>query len=111
MPQVGWTDPATGKQQTFSDWLAEAEAYGSAMELPYEVLEGIRQQLDKSDRPDGITVTQLNGCARAIHLEQLLDYYSEPMQNYAAFRGTLAHAMVEKFKPSDAIIETRYYLL
>ena len=109
MPQVGWRDPATGKERTFADWLAEAEAYGSAMEYPYEVLEGIRQQLDKSDRPDGITVTQLNGCARKVHIEQLLDFYTDPTDNYAAFRGTLAHSLVEKFKPEDAIIEMRYY--
>lgn len=89
--------------------MAEAEAYGGAMELPYEVLEGIRKQLDKSDRPDGITVTQLNDCARRVHIDQLLDYYTNPMDNYAAFRGTLAHGIVEKFKPAGAVIEERYY--
>ena len=109
MPQIGWLDPSSGQELSFEDALAEAEAYGTWAELPYEVLMGIYRQLDKSDRPNGITVTQLNGCARSAYLDAKLDYYSEPLQNYPAFRGTLAHAMLEKFKPAGAIIEERYF--
>lgn len=109
MGQLGWRDTATGRERPFEDWLAEAEAYGTALGMPYEVLFGIYEQLTKKDRPDGITVTQLNGCARRVHLERGLDYYATPMDNYAAFRGTLAHGLVEKFLPKGAIVEERYY--
>jgi hypothetical protein len=109
MPQVGWRDPSTGKEKSFDEWLAEAEAYGSALGYPFEVLYGIQKQLDKGDRPSGVTVTMLNGCARATHLEKLVDFHTEVEENYPAFRGTLAHGLIEKFKPKGAIIEQRYF--
>jgi hypothetical protein len=64
---------------------------------------------DKSDRPDSVTVTQLSACARAIYLDQTVEYYAEPMTNYPAFRGTLTHELMEKFAPAGAVTESRYY--
>jgi hypothetical protein len=109
MPQLGWLSPDSGKEVPFDEALASAEAYGSWMGFPFEILRGMYEQLDKSDRPDGVTVTQLNGCARSKHLDATEEYFSDPLQNYPAFRGTLAHAMIEKFKPAGAIIEERYF--
>lgn len=109
MPQIGWKDPASGTEQGFDHWLQEAEAFGQALDMPYEILAGIAEQVQGKDRPDGITVTQLNGCPRAVHIERLFDYYVEPLDNYFAFRGTLTHGVLEQFGDPVAVKEQRYY--
>lgn len=109
MGQIGWIDPTDGKKRSFEDALAEAEAYGEWGGFPYEVLSGIFRQSKGEDRPDGISVTQLLGCARKVHLEKLHEYYATVESNYAAFRGVIAHSMLEKFKPPETTVERRFY--
>lgn len=109
MPQIGWIDPADGKKRFFDEALAEAEAYGSWGGYPYEVLLGIYKQNQGEDRPDGISVTQLLGCARKNHLEKLGEFYGTVESNYAAFRGVIAHAMLEKFKAEHTVVERRFW--
>jgi len=110
-PQVGWRDPASGREEPFEYWLSEAEAYGAALDMPYEILAGLHAQLDRSGRPEGISATMLLGCARKAYFDTKLDYYAEPLENWAAFRGTLAHSIMEKFAPQDALVEQRYWRL
>lgn len=109
MPQIGWIDPADGKKRLFEDALAEAEAYGSWAGWPYEVLAGIQKQNKGEDRPDGISVTQLLGCPRKIHLDKLNEFYGAVESNYAAFRGVIAHSMLEKFKAEHTVVERRFW--
>ena len=109
MAQIGWVDPADGKKRSFEEALAEAEAYGSWGGYPFEVLSGIYDQSQGHGRPDGISVTQLLGCARKVHLEKLHEYYGTVESNYAAFRGVIAHSMLEKFKPGHSVVERRLY--
>lgn len=109
MTQIGWIDPADGKKRFFDEALAEAEAYGSWAGWPYEVLFGIWKQQQGEDRPDGISVTQLLGCARKNHLEKLHEFYGTVESNYAAFRGVIAHSMLEKFKAEHTVVERRFW--
>lgn len=109
MTQIGWRDPATGKEAPFEEWLAEAEAYGTALDYPYEVLRGLHKDMTQKNRPDSISVTQILGCARAVTLEKQHEYYAEPTSNFITWRGTLAHAMLEANKPEDAVVERRLW--
>jgi len=109
MPQIGWLDPSKGTERTFDKWLALAAKDGEALGFPYEVLAGIRQQLSGEHRPEGITVTQLGGCLRRQLLEGKHEFYGTPASNYAAFRGTVVHAMLESFPHPDAVIEERVW--
>lgn len=109
MPQVGWRDPSNGQEKTFEEVLADAAVHGEALGLPYEVLLGISKQLDKSDRPEGFSVTMLAKCARAVWLDKTAEYYSDPMENYPAFRGTIGHAILEQNPHPAAVVEHRLF--
>ena len=109
MPQIGWIDPVDGKKRDFEQVLAEAEAYGSWGGYPFEVLSGIHQQSQGHDRPDGISVTMLLGCARKVHLDKLHEFYGTVESNYASFRGVISHAMLEKYKPPATVVERRFF--
>ena len=93
MGHLGWRDPVSGKEAPFTDWLADADAYGEALGFPFEVLKGIYDGINK-ERPDGLSVTMLLGCPRAVTLEKLTDFYTDPNDDYAAFRGTLVHGLL-----------------
>jgi hypothetical protein len=109
MGQIGWRDPATGKEAPFEEWLNEANAYGAALDFPYEILQGLHKDMTQKNRPDGISVTQILGCARAVTLEKQHEYYAEPTSNFIMWRGTLAHSMLEANKPEDAVVERRLW--
>ena len=109
MPQVGWRDPSNGQERTFEEVLADAAVHGEALGLPYEVLAGIAKQLDKSDRPDGFSATMLAKCARAVWLDKTAEYYSDPMSNYPAFRGTIGHSILEANPHPSAVVEHRLF--
>lgn len=109
MPQTGWRDAANGTDKPFQQWLDEAEKTGEALGFPFEVLQGIARQESKEHRPDGITVTQLLGCSRAVYLEDTEQYSSDPQSNYAAFRGVIGHAMLEASPHPSSVPEHRFY--
>lgn len=111
MPQTGWRDTANGREEPFQYWLTQAEKDGEALGFPFEVLQGMARQLDKSDRPDGISVTMLLGCARAVYLEGTEEFFAEAASNYAAYRGTIGHAMLEASPHPAAIVERRFFRL
>lgn len=111
MPQVGWRDPANGREEPFQYWLDEAARYGEALGYPYEVLAGMARQLSGDHRPEGFSVTMLLGCARAEWLEANNDFYADPQSNYAAYRGTVGHAMLEASPHPAAVVEHRFWRL
>lgn len=106
MAQIGWQDD-NGKTVLFADALAIAESEGSWNSIPFEVLALIKQQVTKV-RPDGISVTQLLGCPRKVFLEKTNDWYSHPIENWPALRGTLVHSLLEQTGGQSAEIEVRY---
>ena len=106
MPQVGWYDPDTKRRGTFEEILDEAAAHGDAMGFPYEVLLGMKEQVTK-ERPDAITVTSLLSNPRHVKLERANEYFADPKQNYATFRGSIVHSILEKFGDADSVVEQR----
>lgn len=107
MPQVGWVD-SENKVIPFDQALAEAEAYGTFEELPYEVLYNMHSNLTK-ERPDGISVTQLLGCPRKVYLENKIDYAVPPQENYAQFRGMVVHAVLDIKQGENVTAEQRVF--
>lgn len=70
----------------------------------------LRSMVDKERQErESITVTQLSGCLRESYLSSKYDYYADPEQLYFAFRGELAHLIVEKYQEKDTIAEQRFY--
>lgn len=106
MAQIGWQDD-NGRNVLFADALAIAEAEGSWNGIPFEVLSLIKEQVTK-ERPDGISVTQLLGCPRKVFLEKTNDWFSSPIENWPALRGTLVHSLLEQTGGQSAEIEVRY---
>jgi CRISPR/Cas system-associated exonuclease Cas4 (RecB family) len=56
----------------------------------------------------GYSATELIGCHRRVVLRDEVDYWVKPSQAYWAFRGTLAHAIVEGYH-NGQIVEQRFY--
>jgi hypothetical protein len=106
MPQVGWFDPDTQRRGLFDEILEEAAQHGDAMGFPYEVLLGMKEQVTK-ERPDAITVTSLLSNPRHVKLERANDYFADPKNNYATFRGSVIHAILEDFGDDGSAIEER----
>jgi len=106
MAQIGWIDD-NGKNLSFDEALAISEAEGSWSSMPHEVLVLIKDQVTKV-RPEGISVTQLLGCPRKVFLEKSNDWYSRPLDNWPAFRGTLVHGLLEQTGGANSEVEVRY---
>ncbi len=66
-----------------------------------------------SNQPRGLvgySATELIGCPRKVILREQEDYWVEPGQAYWAFRGQLAHSIVElTHQDPGVILEERYY--
>jgi len=106
MAQIGWISDS-GQNVLFADALAISEAEGSWNSIPHEVLVLIQQQVGK-ERPDGISVTQLLGCPRKVFLEKTNDWYSAPIENWPALRGTIVHNILEQTGGANSEVEVRY---
>lgn len=106
MAQIGWLSDS-GQQVLFADALAISEAEGSWNSIPHEVLVLIQQQVTK-ERPDGISVTQLLGCPRKVFLEKTNDWFSSPIENWPALRGTLVHGLLEQTGGQRSEVEVRH---
>ncbi len=69
--------------------------------------------LTASNAPRGLlaySVTELLGCPRKAVLREQADFWVKPSQAYWAFRGKLAHAIVELgHQDPGVILEERYY--
>ncbi len=59
----------------------------------------------------GYSATELAGCPRAVVLKEREDFWVEPAKAYWAFRGQLAHALVERAAAAEehVIVERRLY--
>jgi CRISPR/Cas system-associated exonuclease Cas4 (RecB family) len=106
MAQIGWLSDS-GQQVSFADALAISETEGSWNSIPHEVLVLIHKQVTK-ERPDGISVTQLLGCLRKVYLEGTNDWYSMPIENWPALRGTIVHNLLETTGGERAEVEVRH---
>lgn len=106
MPQVGWYDPDTKRRGLFEEILEEAEQHGDAMGFPYEILAGMKEQVTKV-RPDAVTVTSLLSNPRHVKLERANAYFADPKNNYATFRGSIVHNILEGLGDEGSQIEER----
>lgn len=104
--QIGWLSD-NGQQVLFADALAISNAEGSWNSIPHEILVLIQQQVSKP-RPDGISVTQLLGCPRKVFLEKTNDWFSSPIENWPALRGTIVHNLLEATGGENTEVEVRY---
>jgi hypothetical protein len=66
--------------------------------------------MDKSGRATAhISATMLTGiCLRQTRLEMETDYHVNPLRMFPAFRGTMAHQVVESFPEPGYIYEQRF---
>jgi len=106
MAQIGWLSDS-GENVLFADALTASEVEGSWNSIPHEVLVLIKEQVTKV-RPDGISVTQLLGCPRKVFLEKTNDWFSSPIENWPALRGTLVHSILEQTGGDRSEVEVRY---
>ena len=104
--QIGWYDGASQRRLTFEEALDEAKQYGELFGFPLEVLTGMHKQITK-ERPDAMTVTRLLSNPRHVKLEAANDYFAEPESNYATFRGSIVHQILEDNADGDSITEIR----
>lgn len=63
----------------------------------------------EQEEREGITVTQLSGCLRESYLSYKHDYYADLEHLYFAFRGELAHLIIERYQEPGAVVEQRFY--
>jgi len=105
MSQVGWYDEK-GKIIPFDEALTIAQESGTFMEMPYEVLRAMRDNITH-ERPDAISVSQLLGCPRRVYLQSITDYADTAENGYAAFRGSIVHAILAEQTSDNADAEKR----
>lgn len=106
MAQIGWLNDS-GETFLFEEVLAISDAEGSWGGVPHEVLTLIKEQVSK-ERPDGVSVTGLLGCPRKVVLEKQNDWFSHPMENWPALRGTIVHSLLEQTDNDRTEVEVRY---
>jgi hypothetical protein len=99
----------TGERLPFAECLECARSrLNRKLDCPFDegTIEGmIRHIKDKK----GISVTMISGCHRAIFLQRHHDYFVRPGQLYWAFRGQIAHAIMEESTlHKDAVREKEF---
>lgn len=103
MPQLGWI--IDEEQYTHAEALAYALTYPENFPFPPEVLAGMHQGKERGY----VSPTMLSGCARQMWLRNTEDYFERPEQKWHAYRGTIAHLMMQaaaEYTPG-AIVEKR----
>jgi len=107
MAIVGFKCINTDENVSFDDCLKCALTYENNCHFPAEIINGIIQE--STDTREGISVTKLLGCPRSTYLVEHNDVYVSLDNLYWLFRGTLTHAIMEKYKlDPDAITEKRF---
>lgn len=92
---------------SFKDCIACAETTANECHFTAPI---IKAMVDREEEErEGITVTQLSGCLRESYLRYKYDHYADLEQLYFAFRGELAHLIIERYQERDAIAEQRFY--
>lgn len=106
---IGFICERTGEQVPFGECLQCArERTGRRLDCPFDeaTIEGmIFHNKHKTD----ISVTMISGCHRAIFIERHFDFYVMPRRRYWAFRGQIAHKIMEESRlHEDAVVEKRF---
>lgn len=106
MPQAGWY--FQGRNWTNEE--LKAYAADHLDEVPYDP--AIIDNMWNGRERNFYSPTMMTGCPRQEVLKRLEDYYLEPEKAYKAWRGTLAHTMLENLKhEADAVLEKRFKAL
>ena len=92
MPVTGFDCRFQGRV-SFDYCLAAAATHRQPCQLSYSILKGMVTNEDKERQ--GIHVTTLLNCLRDMVPDNRHELYVSPEQTYWAFRGRLAHAIVE----------------
>lgn len=96
-----------GTSYPLDEALALCEKGDERFPYPYPLLAGIVAK--QNDRPaDMISATSILHCLRAEFLKRHENYSAHVEGLYPAFRGTLFHALMEKYAPPNARIEERH---
>lgn len=92
---------------SFEECIACAETTSNECHFTAPIIKAMadRERVERK----GITVTQLSGCLRESYLSYKYDHYVDLEQLYFAFRGELAHLVIERYQEKDAIAEKRFY--
>ena len=107
MPIVGFKCAYTNEEISFDDCIKCALTYKNKCQFTPDILNGIVSQV--TDVRDAISVTKIIGCQRLSYLVNNYDVYVSPAKLYWAFRGTLAHSIIEKYKiDPDCVVEQRF---
>lgn len=102
MPQIGWKWKR--RRWLHAELLDYAATY--PLDFPYtpEMLQGMLQDEERRY----ISPTTVANCARKWHLQKTRDYYVDVHKAWHAYRGTIAHLMMEKgLNETDAILEIK----
>jgi hypothetical protein len=105
MPIIGFDCPFKGKV-SFEFCLADAATHKQPCQFSYPILKGMVTN-ERRER-EGIHVTSLLNCLRKVALDQKHQIYVRPEQTYWAFRGQLAHSIVELAQSDGAVVEQQF---
>lgn len=105
----GFICERTGERLAFEDCLDCAMSrVNRKLDCPYDEAT-IFGMIAYQEVRDGISVTMISGCHRAVFLSRHYDYYVRPSQAYWAFRGQIAHKVCQEMElQRDAIKEQRF---
>jgi CRISPR/Cas system-associated exonuclease Cas4 (RecB family) len=90
----------TGEKMSFEDCI-ECSKHHSRCDLTPPMLRGM---LADQPRSEGISVTTLSSCPRKAVLQTKEPYWTRPDEDWWAFRGRLAHLIVEAHHGDDAAV-------
>lgn len=105
----GFICEKTGERMSFDACLDCAVSRVSRkLDCPYDEAT-IQGMIFNQQVREGISVTMISGCPRSIFIGRNYDYYIKPSQTYWAFRGQIAHKILEAADlHKDAVKEKRF---
>jgi len=107
MSIVGFKCVATDENVSFENCIKCALTCENKCHLTADILTGIVENV--TEERSTISITKMIGCMRSTYLSTKYDTYASPEKLYWAFRGTLAHAVIEKYNADkEAILETKF---
>jgi len=108
----GFICEKTGEKIPFDDCLQCAKTrINRKLACPFDEATIFGMIFNETKRREGIiTITMISGCPRATYIGRHYETYVYPSDLYWAFRGQIAHKILEEAKlHSDAIREKRFY--
>lgn len=109
MPQIGFECINTGEKLSFDDCIACATEGGKprgGCHFTPEILIGIHRNIYEIPI-DKLTVTKLIGETRRAIITARYSYWVTPKKNFWAFRGTLAHQLIDGIARPGVLYEHR----